>query len=112
MSGYTTIRVLALGLYAAHRNTGSTRRQDGRRWKDRIDLREQFDLKRLAFGRTFLHKSASATAALRSDSNRRREVDAPEASPIFVSAAHAASTYSRTLSSMPGAGSVATTSRP
>src|SRR5271167_3250705 len=28
MSGYATLRVLALGLDAAHRDTGSTRRQD------------------------------------------------------------------------------------
>jgi hypothetical protein len=43
-------------LYAAHRDNGSTRRQYGRRWKDRIDVREQFDLKRFAFGGVFLHQ--------------------------------------------------------
>src|SRR5271157_3763560 len=51
-------------------------------------------------------RSASATASLRSAVNRKRAVDAPGASPIFVSAAHAASTYWRILSSVPGAGSV------
>ena len=57
-------------------------------------------------------RSAFATASLRSAVNRKREVDAPGASPIFVSAAHAASTYWRILSSVPGVGSVATTSKP
>src|SRR5271157_5710476 len=55
MSGYATLRVLALRLDAAHRDTGSTRRQDGRRWKDQVDVREQFDLKSLAFWSVFLH---------------------------------------------------------
>src|SRR5271157_3763562 len=49
-------------------------------------------------------RSASAMASFRSDSNRRREVDAPGASPIFVSAAHAASTYWRILSTDPAPG--------
>src|ERR1700732_2867379 len=42
--------------------------------------------------------SAPAMASLRSVVNRKREVDAPGASPIFVSAAHAASTYWRHVS--------------
>ena len=55
MSGYATLRVHALGLDSAHKDTGSTRRQYGRRREDRIHVREYFDLKRLAFGGVFLH---------------------------------------------------------
>jgi hypothetical protein len=112
MSGYGTLRVLALGLDAAHRDTGCARRQDGRRWKDRVDVREQFDLKSLAFRAFSCTMSAPSSAASRLDSKRRREVDAPGASPSFVSAGHAACTWWRTLSLASGAGSVATTSSP
>src|SRR5262249_51357047 len=40
MSGYTTLWVLTLGLDSAHRDTRSTRHQDGRGREDRIDLRK------------------------------------------------------------------------
>src|ERR1700730_2023301 len=57
-------------------------------------------------------KSAPESASFMLEANVSRARVASGASPIAVSAGHAASTYSRNLASALGAGSLATTSKP